>query len=52
MLKLLEQGRLEIVSGGWVMPDEANSHYTAMLEQLMHGQATLRLFLWHYVIDL
>jgi len=35
--KLLEEGRLEIVTGGYVMPDEANSHYTAILEQLLYG---------------
>ena len=28
---------LEVVTGGYVMPDEANSHYTALLEQLMYG---------------
>ena len=36
-LRLLESGRLEIVSGGWVMPDEANPHYSTMLEQLITG---------------
>ena len=37
VLKFLEEGRLEIVTGGYVMPDEANSHYTSLLEQLMYG---------------
>jgi len=36
-IKLLNEGRLEIVTGGYVMPDEANSHYTALLEQLVYG---------------
>jgi len=37
VLHLLEEGRLEIVTGGYVMPDEANSHYSALLEQLQYG---------------
>ena len=37
VLKFLDEGRLEIVTGGYVMPDEANSHYTALLEQLIYG---------------
>ena len=44
VLKLLEEGRLEIVTGGYVMPDEANSHYTALLEQLLYGKTLFILF--------
>ena len=36
--KLLDTGRLEIVTGGYVMHDEANTHYTAILEQLFYGE--------------
>lgn len=39
---LLDNGQLEIVTGGWVMNDEASTHYAAMIAQMVDGHEFLR----------
>ncbi len=48
VLNLLESGQLEILSGGWVMNDEANPYYWAIVEQMITGHEWLNLNLNGY----
>ncbi len=47
--KLVDEGRLSFMNGGWVQHDEAAAHYVAMIDQTTRGhrytrQSSMRIF--------
>lgn len=45
LFRLLKNNQLEIVTGGWVMNDEANSHWVSIVHQMMDGHQWLHMHL-------
>lgn len=42
LFRLVAEKRIEFVSGGWSLPDEACTHYTALLSNFVEGHEFLR----------
>lgn len=44
--RLVSEGRLGFVNGGWVQHDEAAAHFVAMIDQTTRGHRWVGLLLW------
>lgn len=48
--KLVKDGRLDLVSGGWSAPDEATTQYDALIDNWMIGQSFLQKEFHHHPV--
>ncbi len=49
VVSLVDEGRLELVGGGWSMNDEATTHYTGIIDNMAIGFRELKKHFGTYV---